>query len=109
MSNPRTPIDELQLQGSPNLRRAFARQDAEMNAPPLSPETKSEIEEIDALIAQALKCCKRGATFRKKSNPAFRQLESLIRSREVLLKGHTPRKKSAADVLADADRILGIN
>jgi hypothetical protein len=108
--NPRTDVKVLELQGANgNLRRALKRESAEAEAPAISPDVKSEIEELNALIAQALKCCRRGATYKKKSNPAFRQLESLIRCREMLRKGRPPGKKSAAEILADADRVLGVN
>jgi hypothetical protein len=109
MSNPRTPISELLLTGSPNLRRALDREKAEADAPALTLEAKSEVEKLDALIAQALKCCKRGATFRKKTNPAFAQLSSLMKCRDLLLRGKKdPSKKSAQEVLQEADKMLAM-
>ena len=105
----RTTVEDLKLQGATgNLRRALKREQAEGGPPPLSIEAQSELQKLDALIAQALKNCKRGATFRKKPNPAFRQLESLMRCRAQLTRGQkTNAKKSVADVLAEADRLLG--
>lgn len=107
MSNPRTSISDLELQGSPNLPRALRREKAEADAPPLAPETKTEIEKLDALIAQAMKNCGRGATFRGKKNPAFEQLSQLIRARDLLQRGNKKSaRKSAKELLAEADRLL---
>jgi len=108
MSNPRTPIDELELAGSPNLLRAQKRVKADANVV-LTPEAKSEIERLTELIARAMKCCHRGQTVDGKPNPAFQNLAALIRSRELLYKGRKPGRKSAAEILAAADEMLRAN
>jgi hypothetical protein len=82
--NPRTPIEELELAGSPNLARALKRKQADENALPLTSEQESEIAKIDALIAKAMNACKRGQTVRGRRNSAFQNLESLIKVRKLL-------------------------
>jgi hypothetical protein len=82
--NPRKPIEELQLVGSPNLHRALKRQRADENTPPLTPEQETEITKLDGLIALAMRACKRGQTIRGRRNPAFQNLEALIKVRKLL-------------------------
>lgn len=103
----RTPLDLLELQGSPNLRRSLKREAAEASAT-LAPETRSEIEQLNELIAQAMRACKRGHTFRGKPNPAFEHLTKLVKTRDVLTKGKKPAK-TAREILAEANAALGIN
>ena len=106
MSNARTPLDDLQLQGSPNLRRALQREEAEENAPPLTAAQQSELDELTQLISLAIKACRRGSTVKGRRNPAFANLASLIKSRDVLTRGRKPGKKSTQQLLADADKLL---
>jgi hypothetical protein len=82
--NARTPIAELHLAGSPNLSRALKREESEKNASPLTPEQESEITKVDALICKAMAACKRGQIFRGKRNPAFHNLEALVKVRKAL-------------------------
>jgi len=82
--NPRTPIEDLHLAGSPNLRRALKREQADKNAPPLTAEQESEIARVDELIATAMRACKRGQIFKGKRNPAFQNLEALVKIRKLL-------------------------
>jgi len=103
----RTSIEELELTGSPNLLRAKKREAAEASAT-LAPETHTEIEQLNELIAQAMRACKRGHTFRGKPNPAFEHLTKLIKARDVLTKGKKPAK-TAKEILAEANAALGIN
>ena len=101
-----TPIDELELSGNvSNLNRALKRR---KNAVPLTESQKTEVAQLDALIAQAMKCCKRGHTFRHEKNPAFQNLALLVKTRETLLKGKAPYKKSAKEIMNDVDKLLGI-
>jgi hypothetical protein len=101
----RTPLEILKLQGSPNLRRSQRRDAAEENAS-LCTELRSEIAQLDELIAKALSACRRGQTFRGKPNPAFEHLTKLVKARDLLLRGHKPGKKSAQEILAEADAML---
>jgi hypothetical protein len=82
--NPRTAIEELELAGSPNLPRALKRKQVDEIALPLTPEQESEIAKIDALIGKAMNACKRGQTVRGRRNPAFQNLEALIKVRKLL-------------------------
>jgi hypothetical protein len=82
--NPRTPMGDLQLAGSPNLRRALKREQTDKNVLPLTPEQENEIENIDALIALAMRACRRGQTVRGRRNPAFQNLEALVKVRKAL-------------------------
>jgi hypothetical protein len=82
--NPRATIEDLQLAGGGNLRRALKRQRADENAPALTPEQEGEIAKVDALIALAMRGCKRGQTIRGRRNSAFQNLESLIKVRKLL-------------------------
>jgi hypothetical protein len=101
----RTPIELLELQGSPNLRRSKKR-DADEAKLALTPEARGEVAQLDDLIAKAISACRRGHTFRGRSNPAFEHLTKLIKARDLLRKGHKPGKKSAAELLAAADKLL---
>src|SRR5579871_1048202 len=103
----RTSLDELQLQGSPNLRRAQNREASEANAS-LTPETRTEVEQLNELIEQAMSACRRGQTFKGRPNPAFEHLTKLIKVRDLLMRGKKP-KKSSADILAEANKVLGMN
>ncbi len=107
MMRERTPLKLLELQGSPNLRRSLKREAAESNTT-LAPETRTEVEQLDELIARAMRACKRGHTFRGKPNPAFEHLTKLIKTRALLLKGRQP-VKTAKEILDAANAALGIN
>jgi hypothetical protein len=107
--NPRTPIADLELSGSPNLKRAkkYRERDQEKRR---SPETKLLLKDIDALINITLVECAKGSTVgaKEKANPAFKQLEQLVKTRKMLLKEDPPEtKKSTEDLLAEADAFLG--
>jgi hypothetical protein len=104
--NPRTPIEELQLTGSPNLHRALKRQQADENTPPLTPEQESEITKLDGLIALAMRACKRGQTIRGRRNPAFQNLEALIKVRKLLegRKGNTETTERSAGAFCQFER-----
>jgi len=104
----RTPLDELKLQGSPNLRRAEKREAQEATAADPTPDTRTELAQLDELIAKTLSACRRGQTVAGKPNPAFDHLHKLIRARDLLTKGK-PRKKTTSDLLAEANSLLGIN
>jgi len=82
--NPRTSIEDLELTGSSKLRSAIKRQQQDADAPPLTPEQESEISKLDGLIAQAMKACAHGSTFRGKRNPAFANLAELVKVRKML-------------------------
>jgi hypothetical protein len=102
----RTPIEELELGGNTsNLNRALRRKQAEI---PLTPEQKTEVSQLNELIAQAIKTCRKGHTVRGQKNPAFSNLVNLVRTRELLLKGKAPSKKSAQDLVDEMDKLLGI-
>jgi hypothetical protein len=104
----RTPIDELKLQGNAsNLARAIKREQND-KAAPATGDRKAEIAQLDDLILRAMRSCRKGFTHRGKSNPAFSHLQLLVRVRESLLRGNKPSKKSTADVVSEADKILGL-
>jgi hypothetical protein len=106
----KTSLEDLKLQGNTsNLQRAqkrIAKEKAE--ATPLATDRKSEIAQLDALIAQAMKTCRKGQTRNKKTNPAFANLASLVKTRTLLLRGEKLPKKSTDDLIRDADAILGL-
>jgi len=104
--NPRTPITELELTASPNLLRAKKREKADAEKPPLTPEQESELEQVNQLIAQALKCCRRGATFRGKKNPAFAILEGLVKVRKTLEARKPDPRSESARILREADELF---
>ncbi|HXX20520.1 MAG TPA: hypothetical protein VEJ46_14040 [Candidatus Acidoferrum sp.] len=106
MSNPRTEISDLLLQNSPNLARALRREKDDASVT-LTPEQQSEVEQLDELIAAAMRACKKGSTVGGKRNPAFANLQALVRTRDMLLKGRRATAKSSKDLLAEADRLLG--
>lgn len=107
--NPRKPIADLELAGSPNLRRAQKRKQADAEKPPLTIETKNEIAELNGLIQKAMRACRRGQTVAGKRNPAFGHLATLIKLRRVLSEGRMPMRPGE-DLLAEVDQILkGVN
>jgi len=75
---------------------------------PLTPEQKTEVAQLNELIAQAIKSCRKGNTVQGKKNPAFAHLAQLVSTREKLLKGKAPSKKSAQDLVDEMDKLLGI-
>ena len=98
MANPRTPLDELRLQNSPNLRRALERERAEgQEAAPLTEEQKTEVSKLDALISQAMHACRKGQTVKGKRNPAFANLALLVKTRKELISGGGKRKDKGKD------------
>ena len=101
MTVDRTPISELKLQGSPNLGRALKR---EKDARPLTADEQNEVRQLDELIQQAMKACRRGCTVRGKPNPAFNQLAQLVKTRAKLLAG----KKVTDDTspMAEINRLI---
>lgn len=103
MSNPRTPITELELTGSPNLGRALKRANEDA---PLTPAQRGELEQIDDLIQRALAACRRGQVVKGKRNPAFANLAILVRLRQTVSAGRDPEKKSTQELLAEVDRLL---
>jgi len=103
----RKTIEELQLTGSPNILRSLKREAAEAKVT-LAPETHTELEQLNELIARAMSACRRGHTFRGKPNPAFENLAKLVKTRALLSKGRKPAK-TAKEILAEANAALGIN
>jgi hypothetical protein len=106
----RTPIDLLELQGNKsNLKRALKRQEKDA-AKSLSPSNKKRLAVLDQLIEQAMEECAEGSSVgdKQKRNPAFANLESLMRTRKLLLRENPPEtKKSTEDLLAEVDVFLG--
>jgi hypothetical protein len=112
LPNPRTPIADLDLTGSPNLLRARKRMVADAARPPLSREAKSELVQINALIQLAIKGRRHGQSFKGKRNPAYANLEALMRIRRLLQgsSGSSETQKSTDEILAEADALMeGIN
>jgi hypothetical protein len=106
----RTPIEILKLEGNgSNLHRAIRREAQDQAKPAPTADRAAEIAAVDALILQALKTCRRGHTTRKKSNPAFSHLATLVKTREALLRGFSPAKKTTSDLVNEADKILGLH
>jgi len=104
--NPRKPIADLRLQGSPNLGRSLAYERADAEKPPLSAKQKTELEQLDALILQCMKCCRRGMTIRGKRNPAFANLDALTKIRQRILLNRDPATNDS-EILAELDAVLG--
>jgi hypothetical protein len=100
----RKPIEELRLTGSHNLARSLERE-AEKQ---LSPDTKKRLSKIDKLIEQTLAECAEGGSVGPlaKRNPAFANLESLMRTRKMLLKENLPEVgKSDEELLEEIDAL----
>jgi hypothetical protein len=108
--NPKKSLEELELQGSPNIRRTLERQKAEGERPPLPPSRKAEIAQLDQLILNAMNACKRGQTVDGRPNPSFANLATLVKVRKQLLEGHTGEmKKSSQEILEEANKLIGVN
>jgi len=107
MSRPRTNLAELELTGSTNLLRSRKRMAEEAARPPLSPEAKSELMQINTLIQLAIKGCRHGQSFKGKRNPAYSNLEALVRIRRLLQGGSSAETtKSTEEILAEADALM---
>jgi hypothetical protein len=103
--NPRTPISDLKLTASPNLTRALKREKADAEKPPLSEAQKSELAQVDELIQQAFKACRRGQTIKRKANPAFRHLQVLFGLRDRILARRDPENQ-ASEIMNEIDLAL---
>jgi hypothetical protein len=105
----RTTLEALKLSGSHNVKRFTDRAKREANAPARI-DRSEEIAQLDALIAKTLKACAKGSTRNRKQNPSFNHLAILMRLRAELLAGPNPAaKESDADVIAAADKLMGLN
>jgi hypothetical protein len=104
---PRTSIEDLVLQGSSKLNTALKRdEDEALNPRSLSEKQRIEIAELDKLIAQAMKACAHGSTFKGKRNPAFQNLKDLVYTRKQIMNGNPPDlKKSNAELLEEIDAL----
>jgi hypothetical protein len=108
MGRPRKPIAEILLAGNPGNKtnREIAERIEEEQAE-LSAAKSDELAAVDELIAQTLVACKRGQTLNGEPNPAFKNLWTLVKSRELLLKGSKrPARMSTDELLAETDRLL---
>jgi hypothetical protein len=105
----RTTLEQLKLSGSNNIKRFNDRARAEADAPALTPTRKAEIEALDVLIAKALKACAKGSIRNRKQNPSFTHLSLLCNLREMLMRGHEPEKNNTADIIAAADKLMGLS
>jgi hypothetical protein len=104
--NARTQIADLQLAGSPNLRRALKREEEEKNAPQLTQEQASEIACVDELISLAMRACRRGQTIRGRRNSAFQNLESLVKVRKALESRKIDPATASNRLLKEATELL---
>jgi len=86
MARPAISVQDADLNGysdrwSPEERAAReAREKATV-----TPDQDQEIARLDALIADAMKACERGQKVRGKRNPAFANLQALVRTRKLIL------------------------
>jgi len=95
----RTPIDLLELQGNKsNINRALRRQERDA-AKRLTPDNKRRLAVLDKLIDQAMAECAEGGSVGEKAkrNPAFSNLESLMRTRKLLLRENPPEVEQSVD------------
>ncbi len=107
MARPRKTLSELGASGY--LDRLSATEVAERRAAENStPDRSVEIQKLDELIADALQACGEGHTVGPlfKKNPAFGNLEALVRTRAQLLKSHKPAPKSGEQLLAESQEFL---
>jgi hypothetical protein len=102
MARPRKSIEELRLAGSPNAARSLKREMEEASVT-FTPEQQSEIAQLDKLIAQAMKACAHGITFRGKRNPASAILADLVKTRERIEKRTVPVNESKASIQEATD------
>jgi hypothetical protein len=98
--NPRKSIEELELQGSPNLGRSLKRLEAEKGQPaePLTESQQSEVAQLDELIAQSMRACRKGSTVDGKRNPAYANLALLVKTRKELISGGGKRKDNEREL-----------
>lgn len=114
MSAPRKDLEDLKLSAtSSNLARALKIREAEAEVE-LTDEQKNEVDQLDALIQKAIKACRKGSTFNKRRNPAFQNLESLVKTRDLILKRNKKKdgekkKSSFGDFIGDSDATTAPN
>lgn len=106
MPNPRTPIETLRLQGGANLARALRREKADAAGKAPTGDHSELIEQIDQLLAQTIKSCKRGNIRHKRSNPSFNHLKILLEVRAALVATSAPEKKSDRQIVAECGALL---
>lgn len=103
-----TKIEDLQLTGSGNITRSLERQKKRQEKR-LTPSNRERLAKIDELITQTISDCEHGSIIgeAEKRNPAFANLESLMRTRKMLLREDVPpEEESTEDLLAEADKII---
>jgi hypothetical protein len=106
--NPRTPITQLELVGSPNLKRAREYAEKDAAKPPLTDTQRAEVEQLDILIQECFKACARGQTRRGKRNPSFANLQALVKTRKTIIEGRQlpPAEKTPQELVSEIDRML---
>lgn len=82
--NQATPVKDLAFVQSPNLKRAMKREEQRKE---LTEKDKQEIAQLDELIQLAMKACRKGSTVRGRRNPAFQNLQTLVKARKQILDG----------------------
>lgn len=108
MPNPRTPIELLKLAGSPNLKRALNYQKKDAQGKPPTGDYTTVIENLRGLLDQSIKSARRGNIRHKKSNPSFQHIKILIEAIQLLSGVSAPVTKSDREVIAEAERMLGL-
>jgi len=108
MGRPRADLADLRLSASPNLSRAEKLEARDAAKPVLSVLAQNELQQIDDLVRDCLLACREGQSLGTKRNPAFSNLESLMRARRMLLAGHRPLKEEdmAQPLIDELDRVL---
>lgn len=91
MPRPKKSTAELRLVGNASkLSREELAARADEEKQPLSASLEQELKKLDELIEIAMRECRKGQRLRNgRRNPAFQNLNSLLRSRKTLLT--TPR------------------
>ena len=103
-----TKIEDLELTGSGNMKRSLERQKKRVEKR-LTPSNRERLAKIDQLIDEQMGECECGGSIgeAEKRNPAFANLESLMRTRKMLLKEEPSEteEESVEDLLREANKI----
>ncbi len=103
-----TKIEDLELTGSGNIKRSLERQKKRVEKR-LTPSNRERLAKIDQLIDEQMGECECGGSIgeAEKRNPAFANLESLMRTRKMLLKEEPSEteEESVEDLLREANKI----
>lgn len=108
MARPRIDLETADVTGQSDRwtpEQRAAREEAERAK--LTDDQRSEVAKLDALIADAMKACTRGQKIRGRRNPAFQNLQVLVRARKLIFDTKRPKSQaSTEEAIAKIDAMI---